>query len=106
MQYGTACVNNMWAKTATERLTNAVFGLSGETGEIADWFKKHWYHPSKKMELKDLRAEIGDTLWYLAALNELVFGDSLTAVAQENIRKLQARWPDLYTDVNAEELTL
>ena len=108
MQYGTVCVDRMFVQDEPRQISNAVLGLNGEAGEIADYYKKIWFHPphSRNPTREDLRKEIGDVLWYLAALNEIEFGDSLLDVAQENIRKLQGRWPEKYNDVNVEELTL
>lgn len=106
-RYGRECRDRMFVKDYDQQVMNAVLGLNGEAGEIADHFKKILFHPPhpKHADL-DLRSEIGDVLWYLATLNDLMYGDSLLDVAKENIRKLQTRWPERYTDVNIEDLTL
>lgn len=106
--YGTVTHERMFVKEPSRQLTNAVFGLTAEAGEIADYYKKTWFHPPhpKNPTREDLRKEIGDVLWYLATLNEIEFGDSLLDVAKDNIRKLQARYPDRYGDVNVDELSL
>lgn len=108
MQYGIVCRERMFVRDTPSQVFNAVFGLCGEAGEIADYYKKTRFHPPhlRNPSREDLRKEIGDVLWYLAALNEIEFGDSLLDVAKENIQKLQGRWPERYNDVNIEELSL
>lgn len=75
-----------------ELLTEAALGLCGEAGETAELIKKYRYH-GKALNPDDLRAEMGDVLWYLALLCEAT-GVPLEEVAQANIDKLKARWPD------------
>lgn len=106
MRYGKATHERMFVKDRVRQLTNCVFGLTGEAGEISDFYKKLWFHPTSPLTKTDLRKEIGDVLWYLATLNEIEFGDSLLNVAKENIAKLQERYPDRYSDVRLEELSL
>lgn len=106
-RYGAVCRERMFVQEYDKQVVNAVLGLNGEAGEVADYFKKMLFHPPHpKHDALDLRSEIGDTLWYLATLNELMFGDSLLTVARENMEKLKRRWPDRYGSVNLEELTL
>jgi NTP pyrophosphatase (non-canonical NTP hydrolase) len=108
MRYGTEVRARMFVQERDRQLMNSLLGLSGETGEILDYYKKTLFHPphSRNPSRDDLRKEIGDMLWYLAALNEIEFGDSLLDVARENIVKLRSRWPERYNTVNIEELTL
>ncbi len=108
MRYGTEVRARMFVQERAQQTANAALGLAGEAGEIADYYKKLWFHPThtRNPSRDDLRKEIGDVLWYLAALNEIEFGDSLLDVAKENICKLQGRWPERYNTVNIEELTL
>jgi len=106
-RYGAECRKRMFVQEPHQQLMNAVMGLAGETGEIADYWKKMLFHPPHpKHDELDLKAEIGDLLWYLATLNEIVYGDSLLDRARENIQKLQKRWPERYEGVNVEELVL
>jgi|SRR6266850_2364593 len=108
MTYGAEMHARMFVQERSQQLTNAVLGLTGEAGEVADYYKKNWFHPvhPRNPTREDLRKEIGDVLWYLAVLNELEFGDSLLDVAKENVAKLKGRWPDRYEAVNPETLTL
>lgn len=72
-------------------------GLAGEAGEAVDKVKKLWRNHNVtsggllELEAKvELAKEIGDVLWYAAALaTEL--GMSLDDIAQQNITKLLDR---------------
>jgi len=107
MRYGQIVSRELFVQHPPNKLTNAILGVVGEAGEIADLFKKRWFHPGgvDKQTNEKLRLEIGDLLFYLALLNEEVFGDSLVDVARDNLRKLKGRWPERY-DVDLDELTL
>lgn len=111
MRYGKAVQERFFIKDRDAQVVNSVLGLSGEAGEVADLFKKFMFHPKSKLKDEskmkyELRKEIGDILWYLSALNELMFGDSLLDVAKDNIKKLTERYPELYSDVKLDDLTL
>jgi NTP pyrophosphatase (non-canonical NTP hydrolase) len=67
-------------------------GLAGEAGEVADLVKKDLYH-SVPYTRSDIKKEIGDVLWYLAAVAE-DNGLSLAECAAGNVEKLRARYPD------------
>ena len=72
-------------------------GLVGEAGEAADKVKKIWrnqgvvdatlYTPEQRLELAK---ELGDVLWYIAALASEM-GYELELIAQMNIAKLLDR---------------
>lgn len=108
MRYGSEMQKRMFVKGFSQQLDNAIFGVAGEAGEIADHFKKVRFHPKSERTPGplDLRKEIGDLLWYLSVLNELCFGDSLLEVAKENVAKLKERYPDRYEDVDVAALEL
>jgi NTP pyrophosphatase (non-canonical NTP hydrolase) len=110
MRYGTVVTDRMFVREYNGQIDNCIFGLCGEVGEIADHFKKMKFHPPfeglTEEGKKELRKEIGDVLWYLAALNELVFEDSLVDVARDNIKKLAARYPEKYSDVDLPNISL
>ena len=54
-----------------ELLDNFAMGLVGETGEVFEIFKKHWYH-GKKLDLNKLKEELGGVLWYLFGIATLL----------------------------------
>lgn len=77
-------------------LMYAALGLAGEAGEIANKVKKVFRDgeadsPDKHAaRLEELRKELGDVLWYVAAVaTEL--GCDMDAVARGNLQKLQSR---------------
>jgi len=70
-----------------------ILGLVGEAGELANKYKKIIRDKNNKPELSDLIAlaeELGDVLWYCAALaNDIGF--DLEEIASLNIKKLKSR---------------
>jgi NTP pyrophosphatase (non-canonical NTP hydrolase) len=73
------------------RVTYSALGLAGEAGELANKVKKLLRGDANRDELVDgIKSEMGDVLWYLAALAEDL-GVDLASVAQENIEKLRSR---------------
>lgn len=75
-----------------ERLLISGLGLSGEAGEVADYLKKvlghgHGYDREKHAK------ELGDVLWYVADQASAA-GLSLQDIADRNVGKLAARYPD------------
>ncbi len=66
-------------------------GLAGEAGEVAEQIKKALFH-LHPLNIADLKKELGDVLWYAAALctqYEIDLGE----VMELNISKLQTRYP-------------
>ena len=63
-------------------------GLCGEAGEVAEKIKKSLRDGT--LDLENLKAEIGDVLWYVAALSGS-FGFSLDEIAEKNLDKLRSR---------------
>jgi NTP pyrophosphatase (non-canonical NTP hydrolase) len=74
--------------------TNALLGLSGEVGEITDYFKKNYFHghPFDRSKIKN---ELGDVMWYVAQM-ATAMGYELSEVAEFNIHKLQTRYPEKF----------
>jgi NTP pyrophosphatase (non-canonical NTP hydrolase) len=73
---------------------NAI-GLAGEAGEVCEHIKKGVFH-QHGVDRDKMKKELGDVLWYVAALCTklgLDMGDVMAA----NIEKLRARYPDGYS---------
>lgn len=80
-------------KSKKNELFHLVLGLVGETGEIAEKMKK-WvrddYSDESKIDVDDLKKELGDVLWYTAVLASY-FDLSFDEIAGKNIAKLADR---------------
>lgn len=72
-------------------------GVAGEAGEVADYVKKHLGH-GHKLDIDKLAKELGDVLWYVAVLSSAV-GLTLQDVAQRNVDKLAARYPEGFSEL-------
>lgn len=75
----------------TLQLSSFTLGLCGESGEVADIVKKYVGH-NQDLDTDDLTKELGDILWYLAAVSSTL-GLSLNDIARVNIKKLSTRHP-------------
>lgn len=94
-------VNPCWnyagrINTYDEHLQNAVFGLVGEVGEVADLVKKMLYHQEKEAGAYDekFKHELGDVAFYFAKTLELL-GVTLEEVLEANRQKLESRHPEM-----------
>jgi len=75
-----------------DQLNNYVFGLVGEVGETVDLLKKFFYH-GHEIDKQKLKGELGDILWYVAAIATL-FELDLQDIALCNVEKLSRRYPN------------
>lgn len=76
-----------------DRLFLFLMGLSGETGEVSEKFKKLYRDNDGVMtdEFKlEVTKELGDVLWYVRAIAEEL-GVPLEDVAKANINKIESR---------------
>ena len=78
----------------SHKIVYPALGLTGEAGEVANKVKKFVRdgYDVEGFELKkgELASEIGDVLWYCAALANDI-GYNLQHIAQGNIHKLNSR---------------
>lgn len=69
-----------------------LLGLAGEAGSVASEYKKHLRDGSAHARwLPRMSEELGDVLWYVAAIAEQV-GLALEDIAASNLVKTRARW--------------
>jgi len=70
-------------------------GLTGESGEVADIIKKYIGH-SHPLDRTSLIKELGDVLWYIAAIADAV-EVPFEVIAQQNLEKLRNRYEDKFS---------
>mgnify|MGYP003605253934 CR=1 FL=1 len=74
-------------------------GLQTEVAEISDAYKKHIAY-GKDLDLVNIKEEVGDTMFYIVNLCNNYNWD-LMEICKTNIAKLQARYPEKFTEENA-----
>lgn len=82
----------------SERQSKAMLGsigLAGEVGECTEPVKKWFFHHKRTDEQvrAELFEEIGDVLWYAACLAD-AFDLNLQEIAENNVKKLDKRYPE------------
>jgi NTP pyrophosphatase (non-canonical NTP hydrolase) len=82
-----------------QKLMHSAIGLCGEAGEAADLIKKSLMY-GKELDTEKLKKECGDVLWYMAVMLNAI-GSSFEEVMRMNIEKLQARYPNGFTEQDA-----
>lgn len=77
------------------RLDNAISGIAGEAGEIADLWKKIKFHGKDfdDENKEKLIKELGDMFWYLAQAS-LALDIPMEEIINKNIEKLKTRHPN------------
>jgi NTP pyrophosphatase (non-canonical NTP hydrolase) len=80
----------------TPRIQHAVDGLVTESGELVDALKRHRFY-GKELDKVNLVEEAGDLCWYLSVLFDEL-GVSWEEAWDWNIRKLQKRFPEKFTE--------
>lgn len=76
-----------------------ILGMQTESAEIADVYKKYVAY-NKELDLINIKEEIGDMLFYIANLCNL-HGWDLRDIMETNIKKLEARFPDKFSQEKA-----
>ena len=80
-------------------LLHAAMGISTESGELMDAFKRKIFY-GKDLDVVNLKEEIGDIMWYMAILLRELDLD-FNEILQLNIDKLRARYPEKFTEFDA-----
>ena len=88
-----------WLNGQFTRFDMAVSGLAGETGEVADLWKKLKFHGKElNQEMFDkMLDELGDVYWYLAQASTAL-GVSMDEIINKNIAKLEKRHPNGFSN--------
>lgn len=73
-----------------------LLGLASEVGELQDAYKKNIAY-GRPLDLVNVIEEIGDIKWYISNLCTIL-GISENKVAEINISKLKARYPEKFTE--------
>lgn len=81
--------------TIDTRIFHGVVGIFTEATELMEAMQKA--RKTGTWDTVNLKEEIGDLQWYQAILVDAIGGD-LEAIQQRVIAKLQARYPEKYTD--------
>ena len=76
-----------------------ILGIQTESAEISDVYKKHIAY-GKELDLVNVKEELGDQMWYIANLCNL-HGWDLRDIMSTNIKKLEARFPDKFSQEKA-----
>lgn len=87
-----------------ERLIHTCMGMQTETAEFTDALKKSIFY-GKTLDVVNLKEELGDLLWYVSiAMDEL--GTTYEAEMQRVINKLRLRYPEKFTEKDANNRNL
>lgn len=90
------------------RLTTAAAGLSAESGEFMEIIKKILFQgkPYDEDNIFHMKRELGDVMWYFANAC-IALGFDPYEILEENVRKLESRFPggkfDIYYSENRKE---
>lgn len=76
-------------------------GIAGEAGELVDAIKKHAIY-SKPLDVENVVEELGDIEWYMEGLRAAL-GITREQVLQHNVDKLNKRYPQQYSDADAQK---
>lgn len=95
-QYSVLALRTAATATQLEDLQHAAMGIGGEAGEVVDIVKKIVFY-KKPIDRQHLLEECGDLIWY-ANLMIHALESNWEEVLEANIRKLEARYPNLRFD--------
>ena len=79
-----------------DQLMNGVIGIGGEAGELLNKIKKHKYQ-GHDFSVVEIVEELGDIMWYVALVADSI-GWNIDTIAQNNIAKLEKRYPEKFTE--------
>lgn len=82
-------IKSMKVYPTGHKIVYPALGLMGEAGEISEKIKK-WLRGDRELDRDALLSELGDPLWYIAALADDL-GYTLQEVVDRNYEKLTSR---------------
>ena len=82
-----------------KEIINWGLGIAGEAGDLVGCIKKTVFHNNDQED--GIKENLGDTLWYMAMICNYFRWD-LEEVWQENIKKLKLRYPQGFTEKDAQ----
>lgn len=89
-------VQNRLSEELNAKLFHYLVGIATESGELLDAIKKSIIY-GKKLDLVNLKEEIGDCCWYIARLLDTL-DFTFEEVMDVNIAKLKARYGEKFTE--------
>jgi len=93
-----------WEELEVARLLTAVVGMMAESGEFAEVVKKKVFQADTQFtdeEIFHMKRELGDVLWYWVQGCKAL-GFTPEEVMDENIRKLEKRYPNGFEVIRSE----
>lgn len=84
--------------TAQQAILHALHGMSSEIGELHGIYQK--FYQGHDFDSEHLKKELGDLLWFIAEYCT-IRNWTLDEIAQMNIDKLIARYPDGFSQLNS-----
>jgi len=94
-------ISNNDLQAVNPAILHAIIGIGSESGELLDVLKKALvYH--QRFDFEHAKEEVGDLLHYIARLIDSC-GWTFEEVMQENVQKLQKRYPNGYSHQAATE---
>ena len=87
--------------TKEQTVSNMIMCILGETGEVADVIKKHYYQ-GHDLDIEHIKEEIGDVMFYIVNLCNVLDLD-LEALLYQNHTKLMKRYPNGFTEKDSIE---
>lgn len=84
-------------KDYLKALDNAFKGAVGELGEVLELLKKAHHHGIDYEQAK-MDKELGDLLYYTIKLIDLLTDKSVDVIANTNVDKLRARYPNGFVE--------
>jgi NTP pyrophosphatase (non-canonical NTP hydrolase) len=80
-------------------LQHMFYGQISEIGEAVSMLKSHYVY-GKDFDMTNMIEELGDTAWFLVGACTIL-GINASDVLEKNIAKLQARYPEKFSEEKA-----